>query len=207
MNNHQLINQTSGRTEWYTPPEIIEAARRTMGEIDLDPASSEHANLTVLADRIYTEANNGLLQSWEGNVWLNHPFSRQYNADWINKLISEYENGNIDQACCITYASTSEQWFRPLMSYPICFIHGRTNYIDPDTGKPANGVTKGSCVTYLGDNVDRFAYEFRELGTVLVPHAAIDHTTALADELDIDREALANAIILVQARALGMVDE
>lgn len=35
MNAAQLINQTSGRVEWYTPTLIVEAARRVMGAIDL----------------------------------------------------------------------------------------------------------------------------------------------------------------------------
>lgn len=33
MDNAQLINQTSGDVEWYTPARIIEAARRCMGGI------------------------------------------------------------------------------------------------------------------------------------------------------------------------------
>ena len=60
MNNAVLINQTSGKVEYYTPPRIIEAARRTMGRIDLDPASSVKANETVKAQHIFTAADNGL---------------------------------------------------------------------------------------------------------------------------------------------------
>lgn len=64
----QLINQTSGDVEYYTPPFIIEAARRVMGGIDLDPASSEIANRTVKATRYFTEADDGLQQEWNGRV-------------------------------------------------------------------------------------------------------------------------------------------
>ncbi|RIK35178.1 MAG: hypothetical protein DCC55_31170 [Chloroflexi bacterium] len=75
-NNAQLINQTSGTTDWYTPREIIEAARATMGGIDLDPASSAIANQVVQAARIYTKADNALRYDWRArSVWMNHPFS------------------------------------------------------------------------------------------------------------------------------------
>lgn len=95
MDNHQYVNQTSGKTEWYSPPELVEAARRAMGGIDLDPASSDRANAQIVkADRIYTrpdyslipategydcevrhyETWGGLSRWWFGKVWLNHPF-------------------------------------------------------------------------------------------------------------------------------------
>jgi len=60
--NHQRINATSGEVEYYTPVEIIEAARRVLGVIDLDPASSEAANQIVKATHIYTVKEDGLLQ-------------------------------------------------------------------------------------------------------------------------------------------------
>lgn len=43
----QLINQTSGNTEYYTPIDIVDAARYVMGWIDLDPASSALANARI----------------------------------------------------------------------------------------------------------------------------------------------------------------
>lgn len=196
-NNAQLINQTSGTTDWYTPREIIEAARAAMGGIDLDPASSAIANQVVQAARIYTKADNALRYDWRArSVWMNHPFSRGEqpcnrhckkkvckqrgyhiaeelpgNEMWINKLIHHYQTGDIEQACCITFASTSETWFAPLTIFPICLLRPRTNYYLP-SGKKARGVTKGSVVTYLGPNINRFAQCFANLGAVYVPYAS-----------------------------------
>jgi len=171
MNNAQLINQTSGSVEYYTPSPIIEAARRTMGSISLDPASCHAANQPVKATRYFTIADNGLARDWIADtLWMNHPFSRQYNAAWIRKLIHEHMSGRIQQACCITFASTSEAWFRPLFDFPQCYLSPRTNYIGTN-GRPVRGVSKGSVVTYLGPNVDSFAREFSQLGNVMVPYS------------------------------------
>jgi ParB family chromosome partitioning protein len=190
--NAQLINQSSGIVEYYSPPDIIEVARLTMGRIDLDPASSPSANRIVRASNFFTAEMDGLSRDWFGNVWMNHPFGKAErackpgcakaicrkrgfhlqsnqpgNADWINHLLAEYKSGNIEQACCITFAATSEKWFRPLMQYPQCFLSPRTNYLLPD-GTNLKGVTKGSVVTYLGPGIERFAYEFDWLGAVMV---------------------------------------
>lgn len=165
MNAATLINQASGKVEFWTPQPIIEAARKTMGWIDLDPASCFEANQRVKAESFFTEADDGLSKLWHGNVWMNHPFSREYNAKWINKLVGAYKVGNVAQACCITFASTSEAWFRPLMDYPQCFLSPRTNYITPD-GKVFRGVTKGSVVTYMGQWLGAFRSHFKGLGVV-----------------------------------------
>ena len=191
MNSAQLINQDSGNFEYYTPQEYPDAARLVMGGITLDPASSKIANKRILADYYFNE--DGLNKTWFGNVWMNHPFSKgekacpadktkckkkgcvdrghhitediPSNADWINKLVNSYEDGDIEAACCITFAATSEAWFRPLLEYLQCFIHGRTNYYLPD-GTKKTGVTKGSVITYLGDSPEDFEEFFSQFGTI-----------------------------------------
>jgi hypothetical protein len=159
MNNAQLIHQDSGITEYYTPLPIIEAARRVMGGIDLDPASSAAANARVKADEFFDKDHDGLLWVWHGRVWLNSPFSRKGNPLWVNKLETEY----------ISFACTSEKWFQPLMRRPQCYLYPRTNYLMPD-GKVARGVTKGSVVTYYGERLHDFAKAFQHLGTIKVPY-------------------------------------
>ncbi len=64
-----------GSNEWYTPSKYIEAAREVMGEIDLDPASSDLANQTVKASMYYSQQEDGLILPWHGNCWINPPYT------------------------------------------------------------------------------------------------------------------------------------
>lgn len=175
MDNHQLIHQNSGVTDWYTPVPIIEAARSLMGGIDLDPASSVVANSRpgVQIPTIYTQADNGLSKPWHGRVWMNHPFARSEracgsscskktckkrghcltedlagNTEWISRLILAWKTGEIEQACCICFAAVNAEWFHPLLRFPQFFFLGRVEYETP-TGEKANGVTKDSVFTWL----------------------------------------------------------
>jgi len=58
-------------SEWGTPPQWAEWARRTLGGIDLDPCSSDEANEVVRADR-YLSAG-GLDAEWSGKIYCNPP--------------------------------------------------------------------------------------------------------------------------------------
>ena len=169
MTNHQNINADSGNDEYFTPLEIVESARRVMGSIDLDPASNDVANERIKATKIFTLRDNGLNQKWFGNVWLNHPFGKATNRAWIEKISNEYDRGNFVACINICFASTSESWFQHLLTMPQCFFKKRTNYFLPD-GTIKMGVTKGSVVTYWGDDVDKFAKEFSKYGVVKIPY-------------------------------------
>lgn len=76
MNNANLINQSSGEFEYYTPLAISDLAREVMGSIDLDPASSCIANERIKAKQFFTINDDGLSKEWHGRVFLNHPFHR-----------------------------------------------------------------------------------------------------------------------------------
>jgi ParB family chromosome partitioning protein len=192
--SHQQVNQTSGNVELYTPAELVEAARSCLGAIDLDPASSAVANETVMAERYFTEDDNGLAQPWAGRVWLNHPFGRfekackkgckkkickqrkrhlkadnPGNEAWINKLVADYQAGNISQALCIVFNSSSETWFRPLLKFPQCILYGRTQFRNPD-GTTDGSPPKGCVITYLGHDVAQIARCFAHLGEIKVSY-------------------------------------
>jgi hypothetical protein len=189
-NNHFLVNQDSGNTEFFSPTFVVELAREVMGRIDLDPASCDKANETIKATHYYSLLDDGLTQHWRGKVWMNHPFHKGErackkkcqkktclkrghhitvdipgNIKWVEKLTNSYINGDVTDALCITFASMSEKWMQPLLNFPQCFPHSRIDYISPD-GSLSNRVTKGSVITYLGPNVDQFVTVFSKIGTV-----------------------------------------
>jgi len=63
----------SGETEWYTPSAYIDLARQVLGEINLDPASSDQAQETVKAAKYFTRDKDGLKEKWFGRVGSIHP--------------------------------------------------------------------------------------------------------------------------------------
>jgi ParB family chromosome partitioning protein len=115
------ILHSSESNEYYTPSQYIESARIVMGSIDLDPASCEFANETVMANEFYTKEDNGLVQQWHGNVWLNPPYGKSIDQNgkkksnamlWSQKLIREHNENGI-QAILLVNAVTACKWFKP----------------------------------------------------------------------------------------------
>lgn len=151
------VANNSGNNEWYTPEEYINIARRVMGSIDCDPASSDFANKTVKAATYYTEQNNGLNKDWLGNVWLNPPYAQPLITLFTEKLIQEINAGHIKQACVLVNNATETNWFQTMAikAQVICFIKGRIKYLD-STGIPANTPLQGQCMLYFGSNVEAF---------------------------------------------------
>ena len=73
--------EATGEFERYTPAIYIEAARLVLGAIDLDPATSEQAQLLVRATKFFTEKTDGLKQEWHGRVLpANPPYHREPRA-------------------------------------------------------------------------------------------------------------------------------
>lgn len=157
--------------EWYTPPRYIEAARRVMGSIDLDPASCEEANRTVKAACYYTEEMNGLALPWYGNVWMNPPFNmpgkRMSQYSWGLKGYEEYKSGRVSQIITTMYSTGKNKWLHQiwelyggLMNIP----YKRAHFMKPGGDKIE--LLYSVFFAYLGPNEDLFIDEFFKFGTV-----------------------------------------
>lgn len=150
----------SGDMEWFTPPEISQAARQVMGAIDLDPASTAAANDRVGATTFYNREEDGLTLPWYGRVWLNPPFARGLIGRFCEKVRDEYRAGHITETCVLTDSATETRWFQGLAkdASAICFPAGRLKFWHPAKGK--NSPLFGQAITYFGPNIDAFCRVF-----------------------------------------------
>lgn len=160
-NHSQNIND-----EWCTPSYIVEAARTVMGGIDVDPASNDSAQETVMANTYFTKENSSLEQPWNGRVWMNPPYSRVI-KQFVEKLVTEVTEGRTTEFCVITNNSTDAKWFHSLLhiSHSVCFTGGRIAFLRD--GNPVGNNTKGQAIFYFGPNHVDFAEAFSWYGTVL----------------------------------------
>jgi phage N-6-adenine-methyltransferase len=162
------LSQNSGNNEWYTPSYIISAARNTMGSIDLDPASSIIANQTVMAEKYYTQENDGLMQRWFGNIWLNPPYSRSLISQFSSAVIKK--RGDYNQAIVLVNNSTETRWFQDLLRNcnEFCSINGRIKFVGID-GRTGGTSLQGQIILYFGSNLQKFEEYFSPFGILSKP--------------------------------------
>lgn len=152
----------TGNFEWYTPFEIIEAARLVMGGIDLDPASSSIANENVNASTYYTIEDDGLRKKWNGRVWMNPPYS----ADLVKQFISKVVSPEVEQAIVLINNCTDTNWAHELFRHAssICFPK-RIKFLDQNfesKGSP----TQGQMIVGVRTDGNKFNEHFSQFGTV-----------------------------------------
>ena len=156
----------TGETEWYTPPQYIEAARRCLGSIDMDPATSPAAQETVRACRFFTRDDDGLRQEWHGRIWLNPPYTQPEIARFVDKLIAEIAAGRAIEAILLTHNYTDTGWFHAAAGQcaALCFTRGRIRFVGA-SGEIA-APTQGQALFYFGPGLDRFRAAFGGFGFI-----------------------------------------
>lgn len=89
------------KTEWLTPPEILNA----LGTFDLDPCAPV-IRPWAMAKNHFTVEDNGFIKNWFGRVWLNPPYTKDVYR-WMKKL-AEHGNG-----IALIFARTETKAFFP----------------------------------------------------------------------------------------------
>jgi phage N-6-adenine-methyltransferase len=149
--------------QWYTPLSIIEKVTRFYGgTIDLDPASCFEANRTVKAKRIFTEQENGLTKKWFGKIFCNPPYSTPLIGQFCEKVVSEYEEDNFNEAIYLIKEGATNAWFRPLRRFLTGYIDKRVKFVDGTTGKVCESPRSGHCLVYFGDRKESFVAEMEK---------------------------------------------
>lgn len=112
-----------------TPRELVEAARRVLGEIELDPFSSSYWNhYVVKAARFYDVDHDGFApeQAFYGRMLINPPGSlkrgdRNVPRAW-EKLITAYRAGAVDSCVWIGFSLEQLVQLQNCAMHPLQFL-------------------------------------------------------------------------------------
>jgi len=135
-----------------------------MGSIDTDPASCEIANANVKAAKFYTKDDDGLRQTWQGNVWMNPPYAQPLMSQFAEAVSAKFESGEIVQAVILVNNATETQWFQRMAgaASAVCFPKSRVRFLDPQ-GNPGAPL-QGQAIIYMGADPEAFRGEFEKYG-------------------------------------------
>ena len=176
--------------ERYTPPEIVAAVKDTLGQIDLDPATTTLVNSTFIrAKKYYTEQDDGLnreVNPWSGKVYINPPGNKGLSNHgagndkpriFWERLIIEYQakrvSGAIFLAFNIEFLQRSQNWNHTMVQYPFCIPAKQLIFYREKNGvlKPGDYPEFSSAIVYIGNNVARFTRAFANIGAVVIPRS------------------------------------
>ena len=125
----------SARQDWETPADFF-APIEAEFHFTLDAAASAQ---NTKAESFFTEADDGLVQSWGDNVvWLNPPYGegRKPISAWVSKAYEESLTGAT--TVMLIPARTNTNWFHDvcLAKGDVRFVRGRPKFVGADHGLP-----------------------------------------------------------------------
>jgi len=122
-----MLNQalfSSVKTEWETPQELFDRLNEEF-RFTLDVcATAENAK----CKRFFSPDQDGLKQSWEGEIcWMNPPYGREI-GKWVRKAYRESLKGAT--VVCLLPARTDTSWFHDYIygRAEIRFLRGRLKF-------------------------------------------------------------------------------
>ena len=115
---------SSETVEWSTPPATFAELHAEFG-FTLDPcATPENATCPIF----YTKAEDGLAQSWDGQVvFMNPPYGREI-GKWMQKAYDSWSQGGATVVCLVPARTDTAWWHDYAMRGEIRFLRGRLKF-------------------------------------------------------------------------------
>lgn len=164
-----MVSQKAGIKDYFTPPEIVDAAREAMGGIDLDAASHPLANRTHKIPDYFHTGRSAFHNDWHGRVWLNPPYGN--NAPWFERIVEFVDSGAVEQLCML-----SPMWaFQTRIARPVIERASGLILLSPTPTFWGNrepdktGSNQPHGVIYIGHNSQRFHQAFARFGFPMTP--------------------------------------
>lgn len=158
-----MVNPKASFQDYFTPPEIVNAAREAMGDIDLDAASHWAANRVHRIPKYFTAGFSAHDHEWQGRVWLNPPYGD--NAPWVRDIVQYVGSGAVTQLCML-----SPVWaFTTALARPLWGMCSAFMLLSPTpqfwgNAEGRTGTNNPHGVLYIGNRPAEFKAAFAPLG-------------------------------------------
>lgn len=153
---------TAKRTDWWTPPELVERVRAVFGgAIGLDPCGSPGSAVKAIRE-YYLPSENGLALDWNyPSVFVNPPYGRGI-AAWVQKCV-EVAHG-VEVILLLPAATGTKHWQDAIFptASAINFIRGRLKFVGA-----ADDAPMPCALVYWGRDVERFAKVMCAVGVTI----------------------------------------
>lgn len=172
---------------WETPDDVLDRVRAVLGDIDLDPASSERANERVRAKQFFsaTVATDGLTRPWEpaATVFINPPSGvsvgvKKPRAFW-ERLMRYREHPCFRHAIFLCFNLGALRVLQGNLGsptdFPLCIPRRRIAFVPP-AGVGASTPRYDNAIVYVASptsgptrGAEAFVHAFSSLGACVVP--------------------------------------
>ena len=117
---------------WETPQNLFDKLDKEFN-FTLDVCATDE---TAKCNNYFTPKENGLIQEWKGNCWMNPPYGREIGI-WIKKAWEESKKGT-KVVCLIPARTDTKYWHEYIFTYAaeIRFIKGRIKFGNSKNSAP-----------------------------------------------------------------------
>ena len=117
------VHFSSASENWATPQDFFDKCSDEFGPFDIDVCAGKENHKCA---RYFSQAENGLAQTWNGKVWMNPPYGRAIGA-WMRKAYESAQAGAT--VVCLVPARTDTAWWHDCAAKGmIRFIRGRLKF-------------------------------------------------------------------------------
>ena len=126
-------NLPRAKTDWETPPELMEALQRDFGGFDLDPCAT-YENRKAAAwfgrESWHCASEDGLEEPWFGKAFVNPPYGRDI-WRWVEKCHYEVTRGTAELVVALLPVSPDTRWWQTWVSQATeaRFLKGRITFV------------------------------------------------------------------------------
>lgn len=157
FSHESTVNESK---RWFTPEWIFKDI--ITEQIDLDPCTEQGGIPWINATKIHTEHEDGLIQPWEGFVFMNPPYGKDTKV-WLKKL---HEHGD---GIGLVFARCDNSWFHDYVAKAdaILFLRGRLKFVSGE-GKEGSSAPAGSLLVGYVEKAIRMLTNAQNQGFLVI---------------------------------------